>query len=86
MIPAEYRRNRALTTAYLAKAQLSQGDVDQACETAGQAIDLMAGSPMPGRMRTKLGDFQRSLLAVAADVPAAREWNDRARLEWTRTA
>ena len=86
LTPPHFRRNRANTTIYLAKAQLGQGDVELACSSAHQVIDLMAGDPLTGRMRTHLGDFHRSLLAKAPDATATREWGDRARREWSRQA
>ncbi len=83
-IPTQFRRNRALATACLAQAQLDQGDADLACASAHQVIDLMAGDPLPGRMRTLLGDFHRTLLTTAPHTAATREWTDRARTEWSR--
>ncbi|MFC1417743.1 helix-turn-helix transcriptional regulator [Streptacidiphilus cavernicola] len=83
-IPPQFRRNRALATVRLAQAQLGQGDVDLACGSAHRVIDLMAGDPLPGRMRTLLGDFHRTLLTAAPHTPATLEWADRARTEWSR--
>jgi len=83
-IPKRFRRNRALATAQLALAQLHQRDVEQACATAEGAFALMDGDPIPGRMRSRLGDFYRDLLTLAPDAPAAREWGDRYRSEWSR--
>jgi tetratricopeptide (TPR) repeat protein len=84
-IPQRFRRNRALATAQLALAQLHQRDIDQACATADTVFELMAGDPLPGRMRSRLGDFYRDLITLAPNSPVAREWGDRRRLEWTRT-
>ncbi|ANJ07280.1 hypothetical protein Spa2297_09830 [Streptomyces parvulus] len=83
-IPEQFRRNRALATARLALAQLHQRDVDQACATASSVFELMAGSPIPGRMRSLLGDYYRDLITLAPDAVVAREWGDRFRTEWSR--
>jgi tetratricopeptide (TPR) repeat protein len=83
-IPAQFRRNRALATARLAMTQLHQRDVEQACGTAESVFALMTGNPMPGRMRSLLGDFYRDLITMAPDAAVAREWGDRYRLEWSR--
>ncbi|MFJ5142700.1 XRE family transcriptional regulator [Streptomyces sp. NPDC088707] len=82
VLPETYRRNRAYTTARLALAQLHQGDAEQACASGGQVFTIMAGTPLPGRMRRVLGDFQRELLSRAPH-PMAVEWTDRYRTEWT---
>ncbi|WP_346768620.1 hypothetical protein [Streptomyces sp. DASNCL29] len=83
-IPEQFRRNRALTTARLALAQLHQRDIDQACATASTVFDLMAGGPLPGRLRSLLGDYYRDLITLAPDAGVAREWGDRYRTEWSR--
>jgi tetratricopeptide (TPR) repeat protein len=82
-LPDSYRRNRAHTTAWLALAQLHQGDVEQACATSGTVFAVMAGTPLPGRMRQLLGDFQRDLIARAPSARTAHEWTDRYRTEWS---
>ncbi|WP_432158206.1 XRE family transcriptional regulator [Streptomyces sp. bgisy153] len=82
-LPETYRRNRAHTTARLALAQLHQDDVEQACATSGQVFTIMAGTPLPGRMRLLLGDFQRDLIARAPSAHIAHEWMDRYRTEWS---
>ncbi|MGK5498496.1 XRE family transcriptional regulator [Streptomyces sp. URMC 125] len=82
--PVRFRRNRAMGTAWLALAQLHQRDVEQACATAETVFVLMEGNPLPGRMRSLLGDFHRDLITLAPDSAAAREWADRHRTEWTR--
>ncbi|WP_432043205.1 XRE family transcriptional regulator [Streptomyces cadmiisoli] len=84
-IPKQFRRNRALATTRLALAQLHQRDTDQACATASTVFDLMKGYPLPGRMRTLLGDFHRDLITLAPDARVAQEWGDRFRSEWSRT-
>ncbi|MFJ9212812.1 hypothetical protein [Streptomyces sp. NPDC102264] len=83
-IPAQFRRNRALATTRLALAQLHQRDIDQACATASTVFALMSGNPMPGRMRSLLGDYYRDLITLAPDASVAREWGDRYRSEWSR--
>lgn len=83
-IPEQFRRNRALATTRLALAQLHQRDIDQACSTASNAFELMVGTPLPGRMRSLLGDFYRDLITLAPDAGVAREWGDRYRAEWSR--
>ncbi|MFI0901899.1 XRE family transcriptional regulator [Streptomyces sp. NPDC020983] len=82
-LPQSYRRNRAHTTARLALAQLHQNDVEQACATSGTVFVIMAGTPLPGRMRQLLGDFQRDLIARAPSARIAHEWTDRYRTEWS---
>ncbi|WP_323180429.1 XRE family transcriptional regulator [Streptomyces sp. NBC_00102] len=83
-IPGQFRRNRALATARLALAQLHQRDIDQACATASTVFALMAGSPIPGRMRSLLGEFRRDVIALAPDAAVGRQWADRYRSEWSR--
>ena len=85
MIPAEFRRNRALATARLALAQLDQGEVDQACLSGHRVFDVMGADPLPGRTRTVLGDFHRQLITTAPHAQATTEWTERARREWNRT-
>ncbi|MFF3775627.1 XRE family transcriptional regulator [Streptomyces sp. NPDC002232] len=82
VLPDAYRRNRAYTTARLALAQLHQGDAEQACVSGGQVFGIMAGTPLPGRMRRLLGDFQRELLA-RGPAALASQWTDRHRSEWS---
>ncbi|MFJ5222796.1 multiprotein-bridging factor 1 family protein [Streptomyces sp. NPDC088400] len=83
-IPKQFRRNRALATLQLALTQLHQRDIDQACGTAAKVFALMAGDPLPGRMRSFLGDFHRDLITLAPDSGTAREWEDRYRSEWSQ--
>ncbi|CQR59574.1 Conserved Hypothetical Protein [Streptomyces leeuwenhoekii] len=82
-LPDTYRRNRAHTTARLALAQLHQDDIEQACATSGTVFAIMAGAPLPGRMRQLLGDFQRDLIARAPSAHIAHEWTDHYRTEWS---
>ncbi|MFF6801168.1 XRE family transcriptional regulator [Streptomyces sp. NPDC012616] len=82
-LPGAYRRNRANATVRLALAQLHQGDVEQACTTSGDVFQIMAGTPIPGRIRQTLGDFQRDLITMASSTHIAHEWMDRYRTEWS---
>ncbi|AZP14732.1 XRE family transcriptional regulator [Streptomyces aquilus] len=82
-IPPSFRRNRALATAQLALAQLHQGDSEQATATAADVFTVMAGTPLPGRMRTLIGDFHRALFTMAPSATYARDWADRLRTEWS---
>ncbi|MFJ8281964.1 helix-turn-helix domain-containing protein [Streptomyces griseoviridis] len=83
-IPAAFRRNKALATAQLALAQLQQGDAEQATVTASDVFTIMDGDPLPGRMRTLIGDFHRDLFVRAPSTAYARDWADRMRTEWSR--
>ncbi|NUV58927.1 helix-turn-helix transcriptional regulator [Streptomyces sp. CAI-85] len=83
-IPAEFRRNRALATCQLALAQLRQGEPEQATTTAATVFAIMDGAPLPGRMRTLIGDFHRDLFRLAPSTAYARDWADRMRDEWSR--
>lgn len=83
-IAPEFRRNRALATTRLALSQLHQRDVDQACSTAATVFVMMSGAPIPGRMRSLLGDYYRDLITLAPGASVAREWGDRYRTEWSR--
>ncbi|MBH1936588.1 helix-turn-helix transcriptional regulator [Streptomyces sp. AV19] len=83
-IPRQFHRNRSLATCRLALAQLHQRNVEQACATASSVFDKMSGYPIPGRMRSLLGDFYRDLLTLAPGASATREWGDRYRHEWSR--
>ncbi|MEU7639889.1 MULTISPECIES: helix-turn-helix domain-containing protein [unclassified Streptomyces] len=84
-LPDHFRRNRALATTRLALAQLHQGEVEQGCATTEQVFALMAGAPLPARMRSLLGDFYRDLLTLAPNAATARAWGDRYRSEWSTT-
>lgn len=83
-IPKHFRRNRALATTQLALAQVHQREVEQACATAASVFELMSGNPIPGRLRSLLGDFYRDLITLAPDAAVAQEWGDRYRSEWSR--
>ncbi|MFJ5608120.1 XRE family transcriptional regulator [Streptomyces sp. NPDC093221] len=82
-LPQRFRRNRALVTARLALAQVHQGDIEQGCASAEQVFTLMDGGPLPGRLRSVIGDFYRDLLTAAPDARSAYEWGDRYRTEWS---
>ncbi|MFF0001134.1 XRE family transcriptional regulator [Streptomyces avermitilis] len=83
-IPAEFQRNRALATCQLALAQLRQGEPEQATATASTVFTIMDGAPLPGRMRSLIGDFHRDLFRLAPSTTYARNWADRMREEWSR--
>ncbi|MEV0449808.1 XRE family transcriptional regulator [Streptomyces sp. NPDC050600] len=83
-LPPAFRRNRGLATARLALAQLHQGDVEQAAATTGRVFAEMGGAPLPGRMRSLLGDFHRDLITLAPGSQIALDWADRYRTEWSR--
>ncbi|WP_327291980.1 hypothetical protein [Streptomyces sp. NBC_01198] len=83
-IAPEFRRNRALATTRLALTQLHQHEVDQACATASTVFVLMSGAPIPGRMRSLLGDYYRDLITLGPKAAVAREWGVRYRTEWSR--
>ncbi|MFD4392619.1 XRE family transcriptional regulator [Streptomyces sp. NPDC058495] len=80
-LPENFRRNRAYTTVRLALAQLHQGDAEQAHATSTNVFAIMAGTPLPGRMRLLLGDFQRDLLALSPAL--AHTWADQHRTQWS---
>ncbi|MEJ8662303.1 XRE family transcriptional regulator [Streptomyces sp. MS1.AVA.4] len=82
-LPEPYRRNRAHATTRLALTQLHQGDLEQACDTTAEVFAIMAGDPLPGRMRSLLGDFHRDLITRAPAATVAREWADRYRTQWS---
>lgn len=81
-LPEQFRRNRASVTARLAISLVHQGEIEQACAKAEEVFQLMDGHPLPGRLRSLIGDFHRDLLTFAPDTQAARDWGDRFRAEW----
>lgn len=83
-IRADFQRNRALATCQLALAQLRQGEPEQATATAATVFQIMDGAPLPGRMRTLIGDFHRDLFRLAPSTAYARDWADRMREEWSQ--
>lgn len=84
VLPETFRRNRALATARLSLAQLHQGDIEQATATTAKVFDEMRGAPLPGRMRSLLGEFHRDLITLAPGSAIAMDWADRYRTEWSR--
>ncbi|MGW8357687.1 XRE family transcriptional regulator [Streptomyces wedmorensis] len=84
VLPDTFRRNRALATVRLSLAQLHQGDIEQATATTAKVFDEMCGAPLPGRMRSLIGDFHRDLITLAPGSATALDWADRYRTEWSR--
>ncbi|MEU9298803.1 XRE family transcriptional regulator [Streptomyces sp. NPDC048266] len=84
VLPETFRRNRALTTARLSLAQLHQGDIEQATATTARVFDEMCGAPLPGRVRSLLGEFHRDLITLAPGSATTLDWADRYRTEWSR--
>ncbi|MFJ1756488.1 XRE family transcriptional regulator [Kitasatospora sp. NPDC088134] len=84
LLGGQFRRNRAHALIRLALAQLHQGEAELATATAADMLDLMRGNPLPGRLRSLLGEFHRHLLTLSPDGTAAQEWADRYRAEWSR--
>ncbi|MEU3405643.1 helix-turn-helix transcriptional regulator [Streptomyces sp. NPDC006670] len=82
-LPGDLRRNRSMAIVRLGSAQLHQGEAEQACATTSAVFGLMADNPLPGRLRTMIGDFHRSLFTVAPSAQVARQWADRYRTEWS---
>ncbi|WP_335971536.1 XRE family transcriptional regulator [Streptomyces sp. CA2R106] len=82
VLPDQFRRNRASVTARLAISLLHQGEAEQGCAKAEEVFELMDGHPLPGRLRSLIGDFHRDLLTRAPDSRTAIEWADRFRTEW----
>jgi tetratricopeptide (TPR) repeat protein len=69
----DLKRNRALTHANLALAQLGQGDIEPAVASAMTVVPEMA---QQGRVRELLGEFTQRLNATAPKTPEARAWRD----------
>ncbi|MEO3972646.1 hypothetical protein [Streptomyces sp. CAU 1734] len=82
-IPERFRRNRAMVTARMARAQLHQGDLEQSYETANRVLDLMDGATLPTRMRTELGDYHRDLLELFPGTAQAHDWTEQVRMKWS---
>lgn len=70
-------RNRRMYTLELARAQLAQGDVEQACATA--VLDTPDHRAPTGRTAELLGLFRTELVTAAPDSRHTREWSARAR-------
>ncbi|MFD4830159.1 hypothetical protein ACFWPV_09930 [Streptomyces uncialis] len=69
----EQHRNRAIYTMFAARAQLGQGDVEQACATASRVVPP-PGSPDSGRALNLLHVFTDELSQRAPDAAATHEW------------
>ncbi|MDT0542505.1 MULTISPECIES: Tat pathway signal protein [Streptomyces] len=69
----DLERNRALTHANLALAQLGQGDIEPA---VASAMTVAAEMAHQGRVRKLLGEFTYRLNAMAPKTPEARAWRD----------
>jgi hypothetical protein len=65
-----------LRLAHLAGVHAGQGDPEQACTTAGQAIDLLADDVDSGRCNNYVREVL-DRLAPYRRVPAVRELQDR---------
>ncbi|MFJ2633335.1 hypothetical protein ACIO6U_15545 [Streptomyces sp. NPDC087422] len=83
VLPAQFRRNRASVKARLAISLIHQGEIEQGCARAEEVFRIMDSHPLPGRLRSLIGDFHRDLLTQAPDSRAANDWADRFRAEWT---
>ncbi|WP_331738410.1 hypothetical protein [Embleya sp. NBC_00896] len=70
-------RNRRMYTLELARAQLAQGDVEQACATA--VLDTPDRRAPTGRTAELLGLFRTELVTAAPDSRHTRDWSARAR-------
>ncbi|MEZ0108610.1 tetratricopeptide (TPR) repeat protein [Catenulispora sp. EB89] len=66
------KRSRGITTARLARAQLGQGDIDQAVHTAMSVPKDQAAHP---RVAGMLGSFGRSVHELAGADSNARTWD-----------
>ncbi|MFF3765728.1 hypothetical protein ACFYYR_16805 [Streptomyces sp. NPDC001922] len=70
-IRPQLERNRVYYTAYLALAQLGQGDVELACDTAATAL-----SHPSGRTSIVLAEFDATLARTCGDADSARRWRE----------
>lgn len=70
----DQNRNRAYYSFHLALAQLHQGEVEQACATAG-AVNL-SPEAAGGRIGRLLGTFTTTLNVRAPNTAVTRDWND----------
>ncbi|MEJ8632429.1 hypothetical protein [Streptomyces sp. MS2.AVA.5] len=77
------RRSKAITTTRLAHAQLEQGAVDAATDTA-MSVPTDAATQHP-RVALMLRDFGTRLTEIAPSSTSASTWTDYARTTW-RTA
>ncbi|WP_431774849.1 helix-turn-helix transcriptional regulator [Streptomyces cucumeris] len=71
----DQHRNRAYYNLHLALAQLRQGEVEQACATAGM-VNMTPGAA-GGRTGRLLETFTAALNSLAPDAAVTRDWNDR---------
>lgn len=67
----ELQRNRGLTYANLALAQLGQGDIEPAVAAARKVPAAMAGN---GRVRTLLDNFTTQLTTIAPRTSETTAW------------
>lgn len=85
LIRPELQRNRAYYTCKLALAQLGQGEIDLACETAASVPGISRQAAVSGRVGKLLNGFGGKLLAVAPDASATRAWLESRRSQEGRT-
>jgi hypothetical protein len=64
----EQARGRAFHTFWLASTQLRNGSLDQACTTAGDALDLVTSVDSP-RVATHVREFHQRLAGHAGEAP-----------------
>ncbi|GHH83227.1 hypothetical protein GCM10018793_44780 [Streptomyces sulfonofaciens] len=72
LLRPDMHRNRAVISADLAYAQLRQADLEPAVATA---MSIPAEFTHHPRVTEVLGDFARTLQAIAPSSPFARNWN-----------
>ncbi|MCP3821758.1 helix-turn-helix domain-containing protein [Streptomyces sp. A3M-1-3] len=65
---AGQQRGRALHAFWLASTQLQQGKLDQACQSAGLALDLTAAIDSP-RMAGHVDELRRRMMPYAREAP-----------------
>ncbi len=65
---ADQQRGRAFHTYWLASTQLQQGKLDQACDSAGLALDLATAIDSP-RVSGHVQDLHRRMLPYAREAP-----------------
>ncbi len=67
-----FRRTHAVTLGYLGAAQLTSGDIDQACATWREALDLIEdGGVISGRARQAVTDMHRLIKPMRGSHTAA---------------
>jgi transcriptional regulator with XRE-family HTH domain/tetratricopeptide (TPR) repeat protein len=68
----EFRRTHSVTLGYLGAAQLTAGDIDQACATWREALDLIEdGGVISGRARQAVTDMHRLIKPMRGSRTAA---------------